>query len=89
MVESLSLSTLHVKVENRPTMAMVTSKVSQGSVLFPIYANDMPMVIRSPSFMYPDDVKILRDFDSFQILVDLASIHRRTVAWDLSLDVSK
>ncbi len=75
----------------------VLSGVPQGSVLGPllfvIYINDITKDMKTPTFLYADEMKICRAIksadDRLTLQRDLESVARWTERWGLSLNLSK
>ncbi|MGL5085530.1 MAG: RNA-directed DNA polymerase [Clostridium sp.] len=74
-------------------LAPVTSGVPQGSVLGPllflVYVNDLPDVIRSSALFYADDLKVWNSLDPRKLQEDVASICEWSSVWSLPINPSK
>ena len=84
----------YVVVEGtRSTECLVKSGVPQGSVLGPLlflmYINDLARGLRSPNYMFADDIKVVGNPSTEDLQLDLDFIHKWTVEWDLPLNANK
>ena len=78
--------TFTVRVENdSSTKYSMTSGVPQGSVLGPLlfllFINDLPDVLKSPCLLYADDLKIWRPISSTEDVATLQEDLNQVVAW--------
>ena len=79
------------------TWADVLSGVPQGSVLGPllfnIYVNDIPDMVKSPILSFADDIKIFRSIKSYedytQLQLDLNYLSEWSSKWKLKFNVNK
>ena len=73
--------------------APVTSGVPQGSVLGPllflIYVNDLPDVVKSNALFYADDLKVWNSVDLSKLQEDINSICEWSSTWSLPINPSK
>ena len=92
--EFLDGRTFYVEVEgSRSGLKGSVSGVPQGSVLGPLlfllYINDLVATLKSPCFMFADDVKVVGEPGTQDIQGDLDTIVRWTKEWDLPLNLAK
>ena len=91
----LAWRTIRVKVgESLSEPAPVTSGVPQGSVLGPmlflLYVNDLPELLRSFILMFADDVKLIAARPDWQQLQrDLDVFYEWSTTWDLPINIGK
>ena len=77
--------------------SIVTSGVPQGSVLgpllFTIFVNDIPHIVRSDIYLFADDIKLsrtIKNSDDIQILQDdIYKLFEWSVTWNLNFSQSK
>ena len=77
--------------------SIVTSGVPQGSVLgpllFTIFVNDIPHIVRSDIYLFADDIKLsrtIKNSDDIQILQDdIRKLLEWSVTWNLNFSQSK
>ena len=77
--------------------SIVTSGVQQGSVLgpllFTIFVNDIPHIVRSDIYLFADDIKLsqtIKNSDDIQILQhDIHKLFKWSVTWNLNFSQSK
>ena len=77
--------------------SIVTSGVPQGSVLgpllFTIFINDIPHIVRSDIYLFADDIKLsrtIKNSDDIQILQDdIHKLFEWSVTWNLNFSQSK
>ena len=77
--------------------SVVHSGVPQGSVLgpllFSIYVNDIPSVVKSPVLLFADDTKIFRSIqckdDYLQLQNDINKLLEWSSIWQLKFNISK
>ena len=71
----------------------ISSGVPQGSVLGPllflIFINDLAPSLHCPSYMFADDVKIIGNPATESLQLDLQTVHKWTIDWDLPLNMNK
>ena len=75
----------------------VTSEIPQGSVLGPmlfvIYINDMPEMVESSAYLFPDDTTIFREIgeenDEKMLQADLGSLQSWSDTWLLKFHPNK
>ena len=75
----------------------VTSGVPQGSVLgpllFSLFVNDLPSIVRSPLVLFADDAKIyhlIQSDEDYQLLQqDLDNLYKWSKDWQLCFSVTK
>ena len=71
----------------------ISSGVPQGSVLRPllflIFINNLAPLLHCPSYMFADDVKIIGNPVTESLQLDLQTVHKWTIDWDLPLNMNK
>jgi hypothetical protein len=74
-------------------LAPVTSGVPQGSVLGPLlfllYVNDLPDIVKSNVLFYADDLKVWNSVDPSKLQEDIFSICEWSSTWNLPINPSK
>ena len=86
--------TFYVTVEGiKSEEGRACSGVPQGSVigplLFLVFINDLASIIKSPCYMFADDVKVVGNPTTHVLQSDLNHIYEWTQAWHLPLNVNK
>ena len=71
----------------------MASNVPQGSVLGPIFVNDIPSIVSSPTLLFADDTKMFRfvkNSDDHTVLQhDLNLLYEWSVHWQLKFNILK